>query len=193
MTLTTPVRPVQTPQRKTLRERIAERRLLSRRDRLTARLLELHEIAILTERARAVIEGGWVQRGWYRYRDSVEPSDQGERDQEQRSHRIHREIEGACLVGAIVHAGGGRKAFTSQPVQRALDLTWNTLYGVDGDSLAWCPPPAVRLSHARDLTRWNDRPSRTRAEVLDLLTATHAEAERLSELIRSQRNELARA
>jgi len=145
---------------------------------LTARLLELREITELVARAGAVIEGGWVQYGWYRYRDG-QPSgtvDSG-------SH----EIAGACLVGALVHAGGGRRAFTSQPVQRALDLTWSTLYGMAGDSLAWCPPPAVRFSHLRDLTRWNDAPARTKGEVLDLLTATRAEAARLSELIRTER------
>jgi hypothetical protein len=170
MTIVTPVRPAPSapaPERKSLRDRLAERRMLIRRDRLTARLIELHNIAALAERARMVVETGWLQRDWYRYQGPNEP------------------ITGACLVGAIVHAGGGPKAFTSHLVQRTLDLTWNTLYGVDGDSLAWCPPPAVRINHARDLTRWNDQPSRTRSEVVDLLSATQAEAGRLSELIRS--------
>ena len=171
MTIMTPVRPAPTPERKRLRDRLAERRMLVRRDRLTARLIELHYIAELAGKARAVIETGWLQRDWYRYQGP-----DGRRDQS---------ITGACLVGAIVHAGGGPKAFTSQLVQRTLDLTWNTLYGVDGDSLAWCPPPAVRINHARDLTRWNDQPSRTRGEVVDLLTATEAEAGRLSDLLRS--------
>jgi len=174
MTITTPVRPAEAPRRKSLRHRVSERRMLARRDRLTARLIELQAIAELTERARTVVEGGWLQRDWYRYQHL------DERDT----------IAGACLVGAIVHAGGGSAAFTSQLVQRSLDLTWNTLYGVDGDSLAWCPPPAVRISHARDLTRWNDEPTRTRGEVVDLLAATHAEAGRLSELIREQRNRI---
>jgi len=175
MTIITLVRPAATPRRTSLRDRLAERRMLARRDRLTARLVELHDIAELTQRARTVVETGWVQRDWYRYQGSDGRSD--------------RPVTGACLVGAIVHAGGGPTAFNTQLVQRSLDLTWNTLYGVDGDSLAWCPPPAVRISHARDLTRWNDQPTRTRGEVLDLLVATEAETGRLSELIRSQRNE----
>jgi hypothetical protein len=176
MTITMPVRPATAPRRRTLRGRLAERRMLARRDRLTARLVELHEIGALIERARATVEIGWLQRDWYRYQGTGERTDQP--------------ITGACLVGAIVHAGGGPKAFTSQLVQRTLDLTWNTLYGVDGDSLAWCPPPAVRISHARDLTRWNDEPCRSRGEVLDLFTAAQAEASRLSELIRTQRNQI---
>src|SRR5690348_14313583 len=122
MTIMMPVRPAPTPRRTSLRDRLAERRMLARRDRLTARLVELHDIAQLAGRARAVVETGWVQRGWYRYQDPDERSNQS--------------VTGACLVGAIVHAGGGRQAFTSQLVQRTLDLTWNTLYGVDGDSMA---------------------------------------------------------
>jgi hypothetical protein len=182
MTIMTPVRPAPAPEhttrktRTTLRDRLAERRMLARQARLTVRLIELLEIAALAERARAVVERGWVQRSWYRYQGPDQRSDQS--------------VTGACLVGAIVHAGGGPKAFTSQLVQRTLDLTWNTLYGVDGDSLAWCPPPAVRISHARDLTHWNDQPTRTRGDVLDLLTATRAEAGRLSELIRARRNDI---
>ncbi|HEU5269002.1 MAG TPA: hypothetical protein VFU36_03690 [Jatrophihabitans sp.] len=184
MTMTTPVRPAPpAPRRETLRGRLARRRAMARRDRLTARLLELREIAELVQRAGTVIEGGWVQYGWYRYR-SAEDAPSGGHDSGD-----HDTVTGACLVGAVVHAGGGRRAFTSQLVQRALDLTWSTLYGLDGDSLAWCPPPAVRFSHLRDLTRWNDAPARTKGEVLDLLAATRTEAGRLSELIRAERLE----
>ena len=198
-----------------LRGRLAERRLLARRnrvlawhDRLAARLLELRDIAELTGRAEAVIEAGWIQRGWYRYapeapqterrrterrrRSAEGPSAEDRAPQERapRDGRADRPIVGACLVGAIVHAAGGPPAFNTQLVQRSLDLTWNTLYGVAGDSLAWCPPPSVRTSRLRDLTRWNDRPSRTSDEVCDLLAATQAEAGRLSDLIRAQRREL---
>jgi hypothetical protein len=174
MTTMLSARPAPTGRRDTLRGRLAERRLLARQDQLAARLIELHHIARLTVQARTVLELGWVQRSWYRY--AVDrPSDRSTRGP----------VAGACLAGAIVQAGGGPAAFNTQLVQRSLDLTWNTLYGVDGDSLAWCPAPAVRISHLRDLTRWNDQPGRTRAEVTDLLAATEAEAARLSDLIRS--------
>lgn len=175
MTTMTLIRPA-TRWRGDRRSRLAERRLLARQDLLTARLLELRNIAELVGQARAVIETGWIQRSWYRY-----PNEQAERGNGQPP------VIGACLVGAIVHAGGGRTAFTSQLVQRTLDLTWNTLYGVAGDSLAWCPAPAVRTSHLRDLTRWNDQPARTKAEVRDLLMATEADTGRLRELIQAQR------
>jgi hypothetical protein len=209
---TTLVRPVER-RPGTLRGRLAERRLLARQnrllarqDRLAARLIELRCIAELTSRAEAVIEAGWIQRGWYRYApedrapedrapEDRAPEDKASggrapKDRASGDGQVDRPIVGACLVGAIVHVAGGPQAFNTQLVQRSLDLTWNTLYGVAGDSLAWCPPPSVRTSHLRDLTRWNDRPSRTRDEVCDLLAATKAEAGRLSDLIRAQRLEL---
>jgi hypothetical protein len=171
MTLQRPA-PVRRPD--SLRGRLAERRLLARRDQLAARLLELWHIAELTGQARAVVESGWIQRSWYRY------------DEDRRGDRSTRgPVVGACLAGAIVQAGGGPAAFNTQLVQRTLDLTWNTLYGVDGDSLARCPAPSVRIMHLRDLIRWNDQPARTRAEVADLMAATGAEAGRLSDLVRS--------
>jgi hypothetical protein len=193
---TTLVRPVER-RPGTLRGRLAERRLLARQnrllarqDRLAARLIELRCIAELTGRAEAVIEAGWIQRGWYRYApEDNAPEDKAPKGRASGDGQVDRPIVGACLVGAIVHVAGGPQAFNTQLVQRSLDLTWNTLYGVAGDSLAWCPPPSVRTSHLRDLTRWNDRPSRTRDEVCDLLAATKAEAGRLSDLIRAQRLE----
>jgi hypothetical protein len=173
MTILAPVRRSPT-RRDGLRARLAERRELARYDRLACRLIELRDIAELAQRARAVIEAGWIQHSWYSYRQQAEPSRPAA-------------VTGACLVGGIVQAGGGPAAFNSQLVQRTLDLTWNTLYGVDGDSLVWCPAPSVRTSHLHDLTRWNDRPARTRAEVADLLTAVGIEAGRLRGLIQVAR------
>jgi hypothetical protein len=37
-------------------------------------------------------------------------------------------VVGACLVGAIIHAGGGLPQLRTQVVQRAMDLTWHTLF-----------------------------------------------------------------
>jgi hypothetical protein len=87
-----------------------------------------------------------------------------------------RPVIGACLVGAIVHAGGGLAAFRSQPVQRALDLTWHALYGEDRAPARWCPAPPVRSAHVRELTRWNDRPERTSDDVMALLHAVERAA-----------------
>jgi len=143
-----------------------ERRRLARQDRLSAKLAELHHIQKLMVEARSVISGGWVQNGWFIYRD--------EQDQQQTAttkdlHLVMgRPVTGACLVGAIVTAGGGESAARTQPVQRALDLTWHTLYG-GCQAVRWCPGPSVRSAHMCDLTRWNDHPDRTSEDVTGLL------------------------
>jgi hypothetical protein len=76
-----------------------------------------------------------------------------------------------CLVGGIVQAGGGLAAVHSQPVQRALDLTWHTLFRSERESIEFCPAPTLRAAHVRDLTWWNDRPHRTADDVTALLGA----------------------
>ena len=84
--------------------------------------------------------------------------------------RADREpVSGACLVGGIVHAAGGPRAVRSQLVQRTLDLTWHVLREDERTPVRWCPAPPVRAAHVRDLTRWNDHPRRTVADVRALL------------------------
>jgi hypothetical protein len=149
------------------RRRRAERRRLAGQDAASARLAELHHIRALLDEAAVVVGGGWVQKAWFAVRG---PS--GEQVT-LTAHRIdaadYAEVTGACLVGGIVHAAGGPSTVHSQLVQRTLDLTWHTLYEDDGATVRWCPSPAVRASHVRDLTRWNDDPRRTREEVVSLL------------------------
>jgi hypothetical protein len=85
-----------------------------------------------------------------------------------------RQVVAVCLVGAVIQAAGGVAHAGSQPVRRALDVTWAALYL---DPVRWCPAPAVRLAHVRDLTRWNDRAGRTAAEVSGLLAVAAERAE----------------
>jgi hypothetical protein len=150
-----------------------ERRRLARQDRLTANLAELHHIQTLLAAAADVICSGWVQNGWFTYRD--EHAQQHTVGTHELRLLADRPITGACLVGAIVTAGGGPSAAGSQPVQRALDLTWHTLYG-GYEPIRWCPAPSVRTSHMCDLTRWNDQPDRTPEEVAALLQLTSCPA-----------------
>jgi hypothetical protein len=148
-------------------ERRAERHRLARQDGLAARLGELHHIRALLEDAVVLLDVGWVQHAWFAVID-----DQGGR-RRLAAHEVHlveeRPVSGACLVGGIVHAGGGPQAVRSQLVQRTLELTWHTLYEGERQSVRWCPSPAVRGAHVRDLTRWNDHPQRTRQDVAGLL------------------------
>lgn len=156
------------------RERRRERQRLARQDRLAAHLADLYRIRALIRDAGSVIGSGWVQHGWFTYRDA-----QG-RQQAVNAGNLRsvndRPITGACLVGAIVYAGGGLAAVRSQPVQRALDLIWHTLYGDDRQPIRWCPAPPIRSAQIRDLTGWNDRPERTSDDVAALLHAAERAA-----------------
>jgi hypothetical protein len=152
-------------------------------DRRAVRLTELHMLRGLIADATGVLETGWVRGGWFAYLDEA-----GERRLATALtvHRAEgRPIVGACLVGAVVQAGGGLPAARSQPVQRALDLVWHALSRGDDEPVRWCPAPAVRAAHVRDLTRWNDRPSRTSAEAVALLRGADRLAAR--EITRLQR------
>jgi hypothetical protein len=50
--------------------------------------------------------------------------------------------------------------------------------------VAWCSPPDLRAAEVRDLTRWNDTPSRRASDVVDLLHATRAAA--MAEQVRAR-------
>jgi hypothetical protein len=146
------------------------RRALAALDRRSAHLAELHHICALLQEARGLVQQGWVQNGWYAIRgaDGVVRTS---------GLTLHGPVVGACLVGAVVHAGGGAAAAGSQPVQRALELTWHTLTS-DGPIERWCPAPAERVAHVRQLTAWNDADGRTSAEVAELLGAASSSVSR---------------
>ena len=101
-----------------------------------------------------------------------------------------RPVTGACLVGAVVQAGGGPPAARSQMVQRTLDLTWHALRDDPDRPVRWSPGPDVRMLQVRDLTRWNDTPGRTRDEVLDLLVASQRTATLQGDLCRAEQASL---
>jgi hypothetical protein len=112
-------------------------------------LAELHQIRTFIAAAHALVRGGWVQNGWFAHRT--------ERDELRattgwNAYRNNgRPVAGACLVGAITHAGGGLATVDGQPTQRTFDLTWHTLFGDRGRPVRYCPAPAVRAAHLRDL------------------------------------------
>ena len=149
-----------------LRERWRERRRLTEQDRQAAHQAELYLLRALLADASDLVEAGWVQHCWFTISDEhgsrrrIGPLNLYELD----GHPV-REV---CLVGAIVEAAGGIARAGTQPVHRAIDLTWATLYN---QPLRCCPSPPVRLAHIHDLTRWNDSARRTRDDVADLLTA----------------------
>jgi hypothetical protein len=172
--MTADLAPHPAPVRGGWRARRPLRQRLDQQDRLSAQRAELHRIAELLTDARRIVDAGWVRGGWFAHRSGGAVHVVGSAHEAGRLG--DRPVVAACLVGAIVRAGGGVAAVRSQPVQRALDLTWHTLRGDRGDAVRWCPAPPVRAHHVRDLTRWNDHPQRTRGQVAELLDRSAAAA-----------------
>ena len=171
--LIAPSHPSTSHRRATWAERRAERRRLKRQDVLSARLAELLSIGVLIARAVEVVRRGWVQDAWF-----AVDSANGTRvvtAYDLRMAEIYP-VTGACLVGAVVHAAGGPASVKTQLVQRTLDLTWHTLREDPERPVQWCPGPGARTLQVLELTCWNDAPTRTRDEVVDLLLATQQAA-----------------
>jgi hypothetical protein len=119
--------------------------------------------------ARALLERGWVQGGWY----VMEAKDGRRRFVAAGSftRRGFGEIVQSCLVGAVVESA---RWHTSErgAAGPAIDTLWHAL----GELTGGRPPidprtpiPVVRSRQVGELTTWNDRRGRTRAEVLGLL------------------------
>src|SRR4051794_26751720 len=148
-----------------------ERRRLVDLDRRNSLRAESALLRALLLRASDLVCDGWAQRCWFVARDGDGRVRVGPNNL---SDLAGRQVVEVCLVGAVIHAAGGVAHAGGQPVQRALDVTWAALYR---DPVRWCPAPAVRLAHVRDLTRWNDRAGRTAAEVSGLLALAADRAE----------------
>ena len=149
------------------RARRRQTRELQLRDQTSARLAELDHIGCLLNEAADLVRLGWLQDSWFAYRDDtgcVRPVN---------AYNVKemkgRPVVGACLVGAVIQAGGGLPQVRSQVVQRALDVTWHTLWNTSPDLVRSTPAPEIRTHHVQDLTRWNDHRGRTAGEAEDLL------------------------
>jgi hypothetical protein len=132
-------------------------------------LAQLNRQLAVLEGARAELEAGWVQGGWW----AVSSADGGLRlvgGYEAAGGHPDR-VGGACLVGALARAGSRRPAASSE-VGRAVDAVYDALWASPGQPSRGLPPvpsPEVRLARVRTLTQWNDRAGRTQAEVLAMV------------------------
>ena len=144
-----------------------------RQDPELERIRQLEGVRDVLERARALIEQGWVQDAFYVVRgrngDSRPVSPFG------LLLLTRTDVVGACLVGAVAHAAGtvDRKDRRGQAAG-AIDSVWHTLAeDVGYDRLPAGPAdavhPAARAARVRELARWNDEPGRTRTDVLGVL------------------------
>jgi hypothetical protein len=161
------------------RTRRRQSRQLRLRDQISARLAELDQIACILNDAAELVRAGWLQDSWFAYRDDagrIRPVNAYNAKQ-----LTGHPVVAACLVGAIVQAGGGLPHVRTQVVQRALDVTWHTLAKTPPAVVRRTPAPETRLHHVQDLTRWNDHPGRTAGQAEELLrrsaTAARSEAD----------------
>jgi hypothetical protein len=132
------------------------------------------QLAVL-EGARAELESGWVQGGWW----SVTSADGGQRLVTGATGGSPGHVDGVCLVGAVARAGsrlGGGPDGTGSGVGRAVDAVYDALWASRGQAaqpgpggLPPLPTPEVRQARVRTLTRWNDQAGRTREEVLTVV------------------------
>jgi hypothetical protein len=118
------------------------------------------QLAVL-QGARAELEVGWVQGGWW----SVSSADGGHRLVTGDAGGSPAHVDGSCLVGALARAG------SSSDVGRAVDAVYDALCASRGQpilsgGLPPVPSPEVRRARVRTLTQWNDRAGRTQEEVL---------------------------
>lgn len=135
-------------------------------------LRRLDDVRAVLERARDTLATGWVQDRWYviATRPSTGPAG---------LFRLTtigpRDVTGACLVGAVALAVQQRDARSDllTAIGPALDYVWDALQetrGLGEPGVAGrAAPPDVRIARIRDVVRWNDRPGRTRDEVLAVL------------------------
>jgi hypothetical protein len=125
---------------------------------------ELTQQLAVLEGARAELEAGWVQGSWWTVTAG------GDQDH----------VDGVCLVGALVRAGARRNSGTSGTSEnastgRAVDAVYDALWASRGQPALTpqlVPSPQVRLARVRMLTRWNDHPGRTKAEVMTVIDRT---------------------
>jgi hypothetical protein len=171
--------------RQTRRERKSLRRELRDRDRISAKLAELHAIDSLLADATHVIEQGWLQHGWFTY---VDPSGASHTvtSYTRRTERTIalEQVTGTCLVGGIVHAAGGPSQARSQLVQRTIDVTWHAAFRGQHQPVRWCPSSPERAGHVIDLAHWNDDPERTADEATALLDRARGLARAEADLTR---------
>jgi hypothetical protein len=133
------------------------------------------DVLAVLEHARAIVEAGWVQNRWTVTRPAVDadgptgsPTGQGTGDA----------AASACVVAAVAVAVRARdpRADLAVATGPAVAAVWDAVQGGAGDrgaryrpATGRAAPHAVRVARMRDLVQWNDRPERTRDDVVAAL------------------------
>jgi len=153
-------------------------------DQRRALRARLDAARVVIAAAADVVADGWIQNAWYQVRDDTDAVRTVTADN--LGQLECSPVLSACLVGAVVHAAGGRYAAHDQVTGDSLDLVWDAAFAGDRRfGVGLSPPPSVRSLRVLDLTRWNDRPGRCVGEVLELLEAADGRA--IAEAVRDRR------
>lgn len=143
-----------------------------------SRLARLEELLTVLDTARAELERGWVQGGWWAVPGNGGPAlltgfAAAAADPKQ--------VNGVCLVGALLRGGSRRLPHSGSEVGRAVDAVYDAVWESRGHAavtpytgLEPVSAPPVRLARVQTLTRWNDAAGRTRAEVLAVVDSAIA-------------------
>jgi hypothetical protein len=125
---------------------------------------QLNRQLSVLEGARAGLEAGWVQGGWW----TVSSREGSPRlvNGYAAAGGTPAHVDGACLVGALVRAGGPD---AGRAVDAVYDALWASRGQPDLPGPRPVPSPDVRLARVRTLTHWNDQAERTQADVLALV------------------------
>jgi hypothetical protein len=110
---------------------------LAEQDRCSAQLASLRQTCEVLAGARDLVDTGWIRGGWFAYETDGVRQVVGAQNL---ALVQHRPVTAACLVGALVYGGGGVAAVDSEPVRRAIELTWSALTGDHHRPINWCPP-----------------------------------------------------
>jgi hypothetical protein len=128
------------------------------------------EVLAVLQHARAIVEAGWVQNRW----TATAPAPQ----QVAASTRLPEgpAADGtvsACVIAAVALAVRARdpRADLAVVTGPAIAHLWDAVHGESryAHAAGRSAPHQERIARMRELARWNDRPGRTRADVVDAL------------------------
>ena len=131
----------------------------------------LERLLALLEDARGELDAGWVQGGWW----SVATPDGGQHIAGGLAAATvpPEQVEGSCLVGALVLAGRRQAVGADSEVGTAVDMVYDALWEARGTpsptGLPTLTAPWVRLTRVQTLTKWNDQAERTQQQVLQVV------------------------
>jgi len=133
------------------------------------------DVLAVLQHARAIVEAGWVQNRWVADRPA-QPAPEPRPAAGPVATAVA--VPSACLVAAVALAVRDRdpRADLAVATGPALAAVWDAVQD-DGrlrPATGRAAPHEVRVARMRELARWNDRPGRTRDDVVAVLDGAAA-------------------